>query len=75
MRGLENTRKNAYKVIQYYLDNGYELFDEYGEKVPLKDFIRLVDSKADEDEHYEDGEVVRDEVVSDGARWISTWFC
>ena len=75
MGGLDHTRQNAYNVIQDHLDKGYELWNEYDEKVPLKEFIDLVDGKTNEDEHYEPGEVVRDEVVADGARWISTWFC
>lgn len=75
MGNLDLTRQNAYKVIQDYLDKGYELRDEYGDKVELEWFTDMVDRKTKENEHYEPGELVRDEIVADGARWIYTWFC
>ena len=75
MGDLEYTRINAYYVIIRYLMNGYELQDEYGNKSEFGGFVGLVERHTIEDEHYEYGEVVRDEIVKDGARWISTCFC
>lgn len=71
-KGDDCTRQNAYKVIQEHLDVGYELVDEYGEEVPINEFIALVDSKTATINHYEDG---RPDFENDGARWIDTWFC
>ena len=71
-KGAECNRQNAYTLIREHIDNGYELVDEYGEKVPINEFIALVDSKTATINHYEDG---RPDFENDGARWIDVWFC
>lgn len=71
-KGEDCNRQNAYTLIREHIDNGYELVDEYGEKVPINEFIALVDSKTATINHYEDG---RPDFENDGARWIDIWFC
>ena len=71
-KGAECNRQNAYTLIKEHIDNGYVLVDEYGEKVPIDEFIALVDSKTATINHYEDG---RPDFENDGARWIDVWFC
>lgn len=68
------TRKNVYEVISDYLKRGYELIDEYEDKVSLSELIDLVESKVKEEEHYESGHKNDKEIVNDGVRWISCWY-
>lgn len=68
------TRKNVYEVISDYLKRGYELIDEYEDKVSLSELIDLVESKVKEEEHYKPGHKDDKEIVNDGVRWISCWY-
>lgn len=70
MEGKDLTRKNAYKVIQGYIDRGYELEDEYEDKVSLSELVELIESKI----HGKDGSQDYREIVRDGVRWLSFWY-
>ena len=70
MEGKDLIRKNAYKVIQGYIDRGYELEDEYEDKVTLSELVELIESKI----HGKDGSQDDREIVKDGVRWLSFWY-